>query len=83
MYIYIYIYKICSTFSKFCSETAHLQNYLKNVLAPVDKATGNAVVTCRRFYVLKLINELALDRDSRYDTNNNYKTYNHRRFTYC
>ena len=45
------MYIIYSTFSKFHSETSLLQNCIKVVLFPVDKATGNVVATCKRFYV--------------------------------
>ena len=45
------MYIIYSTFSKFHSETSLLQNCIKVVLFPVDKATGNVVATYKRFYV--------------------------------
>ena len=48
----------------------------KYVLVPVDKATGNIVIICRRFYMLTMIKELGLERDTSSDTNSTYETCN-------
>ena len=42
----------------------------KYVLVPVNKATGNVSIICRRFYDLTMIKKLELDRDTKNDTNN-------------
>ena len=51
---------------KCCNALKRLQSNF--VIAPIDKATGNVAVICKRFYASVLVNELGLSSDSSTET---------------
>ena len=50
-----------------------LDNILKDfVVVPVDKATGNIALACKRFYASAITRELGLNNNSSTDTYKNF-----------
>ena len=45
--------------------------YKDFVVIPIDKATGNIVLVCKRFYASVITRELGLNNNSSTDTYNN------------
>ena len=52
-----------------CLSSPHVKNALDNihknfVVVPIDKATGNIALVCKRFYVSVITRELGLNNNS-------------------
>ena len=59
-----------------CLSSLDVKNTLDNihktfVVVPIDKATGNIVLVCKRFYASVITRELGLNNNSSTDTYNN------------
>ena len=59
-----------------CLSSPDVKNAIDNirkdfVVAPIDKATGNIALVCKRFYVSVISRELGLNNNSSTDTYNN------------
>ena len=59
-----------------CQSSPDVKNALDNIhkyfaVAPIDKATGNIALVCKRFYTSGITRELGLNNNSSTDTYNN------------
>ena len=70
------INKLCTNKHLDCLSSPDVKNALDNILkdfvvVPVDKATGNIALACKRFYASAITRELGLNNNSSTDTYDN------------
>ena len=68
--------KLCTSKRSNCLSSPDVKNALDNihkyfVVVPINKATGNIALVCKRFYLCVINRELVLNNNSSTDTYNN------------